>query len=220
MIYVGLEVTIGGWIVSYIVEVREGACSPFLPLLVSATLTSARPVPIGGPSAGYTSSGFFAGLTVGRIIFIPLTKRLGENLSIYVYTTAALGLEMIVWFVPSLIGNAVAVSFVGVFIGPHYPIVISAVTKLIPRSHAGGAIGWIGTSSPLSARRYPASSDYAHIDPPLACRVALSASFGQAGSAVFPFIVGAIAQQHGLEVRPLPFRRSGRPCRPLSSITY
>ena len=146
--------TIGGWIVSYIVQVRNGTSPPPFLLCeltwVSRLLSSSDPLAVldhsGGPSAGYTSSGFFGGLTVGRIIFIPLTKRLGENLSIYVYTLAALALELVVWFVPSLVGNAVAVSFVGVFIGPHYPIVVSAVTKVIPRSHAGGAIGWIGPS--------------------------------------------------------------------------
>jgi fucose permease len=38
LIYVGVEVTIGGWIVTYIIEERGG-----------------------GPSAGYISSGFFGG---------------------------------------------------------------------------------------------------------------------------------------------------------------
>jgi len=38
LIYVGVEVTIGGWIVTYIIQVRGG-----------------------GPSAGYISSGFFGG---------------------------------------------------------------------------------------------------------------------------------------------------------------
>lgn len=41
LIYVGVEVTIGGWIVTYIIEVRGG-----------------------GPSAGYISSGFFGGQSI------------------------------------------------------------------------------------------------------------------------------------------------------------
>jgi fucose permease len=51
LIYVGAEVTLGGWIVTYVVQERNG-----------------------GPSAGYISSGFFGGLAMGRVILIPLTK--------------------------------------------------------------------------------------------------------------------------------------------------
>jgi fucose permease len=38
LVYVGVEVTIGGWIVTYIIDVRGG-----------------------GPSSGYVSAGFFGG---------------------------------------------------------------------------------------------------------------------------------------------------------------
>lgn len=47
LIYVGVEVTIGGWIVTYIIQVRGG-----------------------GPSSGYVSSGFFGGLTFGRVALL------------------------------------------------------------------------------------------------------------------------------------------------------
>jgi fucose permease len=94
--------------------------------------------------------------------------------------------------VPSLVGSAVAVSFVGVFIGPHYPIVLSAVTKVLPRSHVGGAIGWIGMFSP------PVLPRFSYLIDNLLLPLLSSASFGQAGSAVFPFIVGAISGRHGL----------------------
>jgi fucose permease len=42
-----VEVTIGGWIVTYIIQVRGG-----------------------GPSSGYISSGFFGGLTFGRVALL------------------------------------------------------------------------------------------------------------------------------------------------------
>ena len=44
LIYVGVEVTIGGWIVSYIIDERGG-----------------------GPDSGYISSGFFGGECAGNI---------------------------------------------------------------------------------------------------------------------------------------------------------
>ncbi|KAG8892984.1 hypothetical protein FRC01_013838, partial [Tulasnella sp. 417] len=57
LVYVGVEVTIGyfsptsprGWIFTYLLNERNG-----------------------GPSAGYVSSGFFGGLTLGRVILLPL----------------------------------------------------------------------------------------------------------------------------------------------------
>ena len=50
--YAGVEVTIGGWIVTFVINERHG-----------------------GPSAGYISSGFFGDLTLGRIALLPLNKK-------------------------------------------------------------------------------------------------------------------------------------------------
>ena len=54
LIYVGVEVTIGGWATSFLVDERGG-----------------------NNSSGYVSSGFFGGLTIGRVILIPVTAWLG-----------------------------------------------------------------------------------------------------------------------------------------------
>jgi fucose permease len=53
----GVEVTTGGWIVTYIIEKRGG-----------------------GQSSGYVSSGFFAGLTVGRVGLLWLNKMVSSIL--------------------------------------------------------------------------------------------------------------------------------------------
>ena len=50
--YVGVEVTIGGWIVTFVINERGG-----------------------GPSSGYISSGFFGGLTIGRVVLLPINKK-------------------------------------------------------------------------------------------------------------------------------------------------
>lgn len=59
------------------------------------------------------------------------------------FTDQSDSLEIIVWFVPSLIGDAVAVSLVGLFFGPIFPIALSTSRKIIPRWIFTGAIGWI-----------------------------------------------------------------------------
>ncbi|KAJ7309185.1 hypothetical protein DFH08DRAFT_899746 [Mycena albidolilacea] len=95
LVYVGVEVTIGGWITTYIIDV----CS-------------------GGASARYISSGFFGGIMVGRLALLWLNKKIGEYRALFLYIALAIGLELVVWFVPSLIGGAVAVALTGVFLGP------------------------------------------------------------------------------------------------------
>ncbi|KAF7983466.1 hypothetical protein HWV62_21756 [Athelia sp. TMB] len=52
LVYVGAEVTLGGWIVTFIISERDG-----------------------GRSAGYISSGFFGGLTVGRIALMWINRK-------------------------------------------------------------------------------------------------------------------------------------------------
>lgn len=57
-----VEVTLGGWIVTYIIEVRGG-----------------------GPSSGYVSSGFFGGLTVGRVGLLWVNRLIGERRAVFLY---------------------------------------------------------------------------------------------------------------------------------------
>jgi fucose permease len=65
-IYVGIEVTIGGWAVTYLVQVR-GA----------------------GENAGYASSGFFGGLMIGRVVQIWVSTWLSEQMAVLLYTGTA-----------------------------------------------------------------------------------------------------------------------------------
>jgi len=120
LVYVGVEVTIGGWIVTYIIQVRSG-----------------------GPSSGYISSGFFGGLTFGRVALLWVNEKIGERRAVFLYSLLVLGLEVIIWRVPSLIGNAVTVSIVGVLLGPIYPIVMNHAARILPRFLLTGSIGWI-----------------------------------------------------------------------------
>ncbi|KAF9010235.1 MFS general substrate transporter, partial [Cyathus striatus] len=145
LVYVGIEVTIGGWIVTFIIDVRGG-----------------------GPNAGYISAGFFGGLTLGRVILLWVNEKVGERRVLFIYALVAVGLELVVWLVPSLIGGAVAVSIVGILLGPMYPIAMNQAGRILPAWLLTGSIGWI-------------------------------AGFGQAGSAILPFMTGAIANKHGIK---------------------
>lgn len=79
--------------------------------------------------------------------------QVGEELAVVIYTIVAIwcvqprltciqhsrnschttSLQLVVWFVPSLIGNALAVSFIGFCFGPLYPIAVSYASYLIPQ---------------------------------------------------------------------------------------
>jgi len=97
----------------------------------------------GGSSSGYVSAGFFGGLTLGRIALLWINHKIGEYRVIYLYAALGLGLEITIWLVPSLIENAVAVSIIGVLLGPMYPIVMNHSARILPRWILTGAIGWI-----------------------------------------------------------------------------
>lgn len=60
--YVGVEVATGGWIVTFMIRVRGGA--PF--------------------ASGMTATGFWIGITVGRVLLGFVTGRIGETLAIAV----------------------------------------------------------------------------------------------------------------------------------------
>ncbi|KAF9224392.1 MFS general substrate transporter [Gyrodon lividus] len=145
LIYVGAEVTIGGWIVTYIIDVRGG-----------------------GPSSGYISTGFFGGLMIGRVALLRINEKVGERIALFIYAICAIILEIIVWLVPSLVGDAVAVAIIGMLMGPMYPIAMNHCGRVLPRWLLTGSIGWIAGS-------------------------------GQAGSALVPFMAGAIASRAGLK---------------------
>ncbi|KAF4593364.1 hypothetical protein EYR38_009078 [Pleurotus pulmonarius] len=119
-LYVGIEVTVGGWIVTFFIDVRHG-----------------------GPASGYISSGFYGGLTVGRVALLWANKKIGEWHVLYLYTFFAIGLQLIIWLVPSLVGDAVAVSLLGVLLGPFYPIAMNHAGRILPRWLLTGSVGWI-----------------------------------------------------------------------------
>ncbi|KAI5796862.1 major facilitator superfamily domain-containing protein [Pyronema domesticum] len=146
-LYVGTEVTAGGWVVEFLIRVRGGEPS----------------------HVGYVASGFWGGLTLGRILLADITFRLGERRMIFLYILLALIVQFIFWFVPNIIANAVMISLLGFFIGPFFPTGINVATKLIPRELHVSAIGFMATT-------------------------------GQAGSAAFPFLTGAIAAKVGVQV--------------------
>jgi len=118
--YVGAEVALGGWIVVFMMNVRNGA--PF--------------------ASGMVATGFWLGITVGRVILGFVTPRIGERLSIMIYLPISAGLQLMFWLVPQFYVSAVAVSLQGFFLGPLFPAAVVVMTKLLPKHLHVSAIGF------------------------------------------------------------------------------
>ncbi|KAI0774519.1 MFS general substrate transporter [Fomes fomentarius] len=112
MLYVGAEESIGGWIISYILEVRKGT-------------------PEG---ASWVASCFYLGIALGRIFLPPLNMLMGERRSVMIYLAFAIGLECVAWFVPILASTAVCTALVGLAISTFYTAAITTGAKLVPRN--------------------------------------------------------------------------------------
>ncbi|GIJ91829.1 hypothetical protein Asppvi_010804 [Aspergillus pseudoviridinutans] len=101
-VYMGVEVSVGGWVVDFMVQVRNG--EPF--------------------EAGLVSTGFWAGVTIGRLVLGFVNDWLGM-----------------------FVVSAVAVSLLGFFTGPLFPAAIVVAAKLLPKHlHTPG----IGLASALA----------------------------------------------------------------------
>lgn len=112
--YQGAEVTISGWVLSF--------------LLTSRAHTASQSI-----SLGYITSGFWGGITLGRLVLSPPAQRCGEKVSIAVMLVAATLFQFIVWFVPNVLAEAVAVAIVGLLLGPVYPCATVVFSKLLTR---------------------------------------------------------------------------------------
>lgn len=119
--YQGAEVSISGWVISFLEEERAG---------------DPRRV-------GYVTSGFWAGITLGRFVLSLPAHKLGEKLFVYGAVAGAAGFELVVWLVPNVVGDAVAVAIVGLLLGPVYPCAAAVFMRAMSRTEKLSGMGVI-----------------------------------------------------------------------------
>jgi len=103
VVYIGVVVTIGGWIVTFLMLVRDG-----------------------GLLSGYVSTGFFGGLTLGRVVEVnrkeplaPFTVALSSRYCKSTHHLEKKSFQLIVWLVPSFTAAVVSVFVIGILsVGP------------------------------------------------------------------------------------------------------
>ena len=116
-----LLISLPGWVVQFLVDVRGGYAG----------------------NVGYVATGFWAGLTLGRVVLADVVNKIGERRAVFGLITCALVMQILFWFVPNIIADAVLISFLGFFIAPFFPVGISVMTKLLPRELHVAAIGML-----------------------------------------------------------------------------
>ncbi len=149
LFYVGTEVSAGNWGYSYLTEVR-------------------RDVPL---FSGWAVSGYWFGVTAGRLVLARLAARLrwSDWRLVQVCLGGVLGGFVVLWAVPALAVSAVALFAAGFALGPMFPTVIALVPSIVPARLVPNAVGFLS-------------------------------SLGNVGSAFFPWFVGTLAGATGLGI--------------------
>ncbi len=86
------------------------------------------------------------GITLGRFTLSHLAHRLGEKAVVYGLTLGCLAFQLLVWFVPNVIGDSIAIAFIGLLIGPIYPCATTVFARLLPRSLQNTAIAFVSSA--------------------------------------------------------------------------
>ncbi|KAL2820087.1 major facilitator superfamily domain-containing protein [Aspergillus granulosus] len=131
--YMGVEVSIGGWIVEFMMQVRNG----------------------GAVESGLIPTGFWAGITAGRIVLGFVNERIGERLAVIIYLVLSIALQLVFWLVPQFVVSAVAVSLIGFFTGPLFPAAVTTAAKLLPKHLHTPSIGLISAMGGSGAAVLP-----------------------------------------------------------------
>ncbi|KAL8731644.1 MAG: hypothetical protein Q9166_003332 [cf. Caloplaca sp. 2 TL-2023] len=107
--YQGAEVSISGWVISFLISYRQGDPS----------------------RVGYVTAGFWAGITIGRFALTHPAHKIGEKIAVIGLIVGATLFQLLVWFVPNVVGEGVAVSIVGLLLGPVYPCSTAVYSRLL-----------------------------------------------------------------------------------------
>ena len=116
----GVEVGLGGWVIEFMLRQR------------GATRYN----------AGISGTGFWAGMALGRATLGFVTEKFGERLCVSVYLGICIALQLVFWLVPRFVVSAIAVAFLGFFLGPMFPGCVMMATKLLPRHIHVSGIGF------------------------------------------------------------------------------
>ncbi|KIL71036.1 hypothetical protein M378DRAFT_6885 [Amanita muscaria Koide BX008] len=140
-------------------------------------------------SAGYVTSGFWGGITIGRLLWGYVSSRVSYRVRKYIVqvnlkavcvsvalrldailknfnAVIALAMHLLIWLTSDVFGDSFSASLIGLFYGPVFPAMLSMATDILP--------------------------DEVHL-----ISMALVTTSATVGGALFPFILGTIMKIKG-----------------------
>jgi fucose permease len=134
-VYVGLELGVGNWGFSYLLQARA------LP----------------GSLAGYSVSGYWLGLTLGRFLISPVAARIGMTAAGMMYACLAgvAAAVTLAWLSPAAAGASVALMLLGFFLGPIFPTTMAIAPRLAEPRLVPSAIGVMDAGSVVGGAALP-----------------------------------------------------------------
>lgn len=138
LFYVGTEVNLGNWGYSFLTLARSG------PALFSA----------------WVISGYWAGLTLGRVILANMIPRLGMRRMITLCLTGVVFGIGVAWVLPGVWGPAIGFCLAGFFLGPLFPTAIALMPQLVAPRLVPSAIGFLACLGSGGAALFPWLAGY------------------------------------------------------------
>ncbi|CDS02943.1 hypothetical protein LRAMOSA00345 [Lichtheimia ramosa] len=133
LIYVGLEVTMGGWSITYMIEGRHADQAPMTRVV----------------------AGYWAALAAGRIVLGYVAEKFGEKRTVSVLTAATGVVLLVIWYIPNIVVDSIAIVTVGFLLGPMFPSTVSLASKVLPRRMHPAAIGFMAGTGAGGAAFFP-----------------------------------------------------------------
>lgn len=131
--YVGTEVSLGNWGYSFLTTARSG------PALLSAWIIS----------------GYWCGLTLGRLTLANLAPRLGVRRLVTLCLAGVTLSVLITWFVPGIWGAALGFCLAGFSLGPLFPTIIALMPQLFSARLVPSAIGFLASFASIGTALLP-----------------------------------------------------------------
>ncbi|MEO5952856.1 MAG: MFS transporter [Chloroflexia bacterium] len=135
LVYVGLEVSLGAWGYSFLTEERRDAAD----------------------FSGVAISGYWLGLTVGRLAMGKIGSKLGSKVLISLCLAGTIAGCLIMWLIPFPASEAAGLWLVGFSLGPIFPTTISLMSDAVPARLLPSVIGFMAGLGAMGAAVFPAS---------------------------------------------------------------
>lgn len=129
LFYTGAEVSTSNWGYSFLTDGRH-----IVPLF-----------------SGWMISGYWLGLTLGRIVLGHVGQRIGQVRLIQASLVGVIAGIAFLWAVPNIITSAIGFFVVGFSLGPIFPTVIALMSTCVTARILPGAIGFLASSANIGA---------------------------------------------------------------------